>query len=299
MGRIKEWFNRKFSKSPKYDLQMDEVDFGPPANKGRPAKSVNATDGRTRSVTKTESPSAIIHLTPADSPSKESRSLSRFKIGRIFAKNKATNTTIQTASKDNQRKAKKYLQELGYKGNDLKKIMARFKDTPDEHYLDALKDIPKKKFAILGYATQRDVNLDFDEALATLMNTGFSTKDAKFAILHAQDNADKNNFRKSFKEIINSRITGTIGSSDHLHEAKADKELMLSWAMDQLLEKNIAFDNQLETQRMLEDIYLTVSKEYSEKPRIHINSIFMEKIYEMIQKPPPRDEEETEVKRQY
>jgi hypothetical protein len=293
MNRVKDWLNRRFSKNPKYDLQMDEVNLGSPANKGRRAGSTNATDGRTRSVSKTEIPSAKAHLTPADSPPKESRSLSRFKIGRVFAKNKATNTTIKTASKDNKQKAKKYLQELGYSGSELRKIMTNLKNIPDEYYLDAAKDIPQKKFKALGYTSQRVAINDFDESLAVLMGAGFSTKDAKFAILHAQDNADKNNFRKSFKEIISSRVTSAISNNDKLSEAENDEKFMLSWAMEQLL-NNDTFSNKQEAQNIVQDIYQNVSREYLGSPPMYINSIFMEKIHEII-KPP--DYEQTEVKR--
>jgi hypothetical protein len=298
MDKLKHFLNR--NKKPIAQEEFEMKEMGESANKDDRASRVDIanTSIASTSYIKQPSESSSFFAKIKNILFGKNKSLSDFKASRTSVKNRVTDPAIKLATKEHQRMAKEFLQKQGYSGSELRKIMTNLKSIPDEYYLDAVEDIPQKKFQALGYVSQHVAINDFDEALAVLVSAGFSTKDAEFAILHAKENADKNNFRESFKEIIESRVTSAIDSHDHSHEAKADKELMLSWAINQLRDKNIVLDNQLvEAENMLEDIYLNVLREHPKKSSLFINSLFMEKVSEIIQQPPPRDEEETEVKR--
>ena len=157
---------------------------------------------------------------------RKKKPLSDFKANIKSVEGKVVNSPTKPAYKENKKATKEYLQNQGYKGNELKNIMNRLKSTPNEQYSDVVKDIPHKEFQLLGYTSKKEVASDYNLALTMLKDAGFSTQDAEYIISHARDQADKKDFRESFMEIIDYATEASLRKQNHQqigHKKKARK----------------------------------------------------------------------------
>jgi hypothetical protein len=147
--------------------------------------------------------------------SRKNKPLSDFNANIKSVKSKVVHSPTKLAYKENKESTKEYLQNQGYKGTELKKIMNSLKSVPNEYYSDAVRDIPKKEFQLLGYTSQKAVSSDFDRALTLLKGANFSNRNAKSVISHVRAGADKKNFRESFREIIDMIVDDAIAKQNH------------------------------------------------------------------------------------